>query len=317
ELGGGYQQSDLDSFLQSAGVAAPTVVAVPVDGASNSPSGDTGADVEVALDIEVVGAVAPGVKIAVYFAPNTDQGFYDAVTTAVHDQQNAPSVLSISWGQAESAWTTQAMDQMEQAFQQAAVAGVTVCVAAGDSGSSDGVNDGQAHVDFPSSAPHALACGGTSLTAQGTTWRSETVWDAGGGATGGGISAHFPLPSWQASAQVPPSANPGGAAGRGVPDVAGDADPATGYEIYVGGATQTVGGTSAVAPLWAGLVALCNASRGKAVGFLGSLVYPMLGTSAFHDVTTGTNGAYRAGAGWDACTGLGTPDGTALLAGLH
>ena len=317
ELGGGYTQSDLDAFFSTGGIAAPTVVAVSVDGAPNSPTGGTGADVEVTLDIEVIGALAPGMRIAAYFAPNTDQGFYDAVTTAVHDQQNAPAVLSISWGEAESAWSAQAMTQMEQAFQQAAAAGITVCVAAGDSGSSDGVGDGLAHVDFPASAPHALACGGTTLHAQGTAREGETVWDSGGGATGGGISAQFPVPSWQASAQVPPSANPGGETGRGVPDVAGDADPSTGYAIYGGGATQTVGGTSAVAPLWAGLVALCNQALGHDLGFLGAHIYPLLGQAAFHDITSGSNGSYQAGPGWDACTGLGTPDGTALLQALR
>ncbi|MBO0745803.1 MAG: S8/S53 family peptidase, partial [Candidatus Dormibacteraeota bacterium] len=160
ELGGGYTQSDINTFFQQAGVPTPTVVAVSVDGASNAPSGGTGADVEVALDIEVVGAVAPGIKMAVYFAPNTDQGFYDAVTTAVHDTANQPSAISISWGGPESSWTAQAMTQMEQAFQDAAAVGVTITVASGDSGSSDGVGDGLAHVDFPASAPHALGCGG-------------------------------------------------------------------------------------------------------------------------------------------------------------
>lgn len=316
ELGGGYTQSDLTTFFQQAGVAAPTVVAVSVDGASNAPSGGTGADVEVALDIEVVGAVAPGVKIAVYFAPNTDQGFYDAITTAVHDTTNQPSVISISWGGPESSWTAQAMTQMEQAFQDAAAVGVTVAAASGDSGSSDGVGDGMAHVDFPASAPHALGCGGTKLTSSGTTWRQDVVWNEGGGATGGGVSVQFPLPSYQSSAKVPVSANPVGAAGRGVPDVAGDADPATGYAIFVGGQTQTVGGTSAVAPLWAGLTVLLNEHLGKPGGFLNPQLYALLGSSSFHQVTSGSNGAYSAGPGWNPCCGLGTPEGQNLLSSL-
>jgi kumamolisin len=316
ELGGGYTSSDLDAFFQQAGLPTPTVVAVPVDGAANSPSGGTGADVEVALDIEVVGAVAPGTRIAVYFAPNTDQGFYDAVTTAIHDTTNQPSVISISWGGPESSWTTAAMTQMEQAFQDAAAVGVTVTVASGDSGSSDGVGDGLAHVDFPASAPHALGCGGTRLTANGTTWEQDVVWNEGGGATGGGVSVQFPLPSYQGSAGVPVSVNPGGQAGRGVPDVSADADPSTGYAIYVGGQTQGVGGTSAVAPLWAGLTLLLNEHLGKAAGFVNPQLYGLLGTGAFHQVTSGSNGAYSAGPGWNACCGLGTPEGQNLLTSL-
>lgn len=316
ELGGGYTESDITTFFRQAGLPAPTLVAVSVDGASNAPSGGAGADVEVTLDIEVAASVAPGIKVAVYFAPNTDQGFYDAATTAVHDTTNQPSVISISWGGPESSWTAQAMTQMEQAFQDAAAVGVTVTAASGDSGSSDGVNDGLAHVDFPASAPHALGCGGTKLTASGTTWEQDVVWNEGGHATGGGISVQFPLPSYQNSAHVPVSVNPGGTAGRGVPDVAGDADPATGYAVYVGGQTEGVGGTSAVAPLWAGLTVLLNEHLGKHAGFLNPQLYALLGSSAFHQVTSGTNGAYSAGPGWNACCGLGTPEGQNLLTSL-
>jgi kumamolisin len=315
ELGGGYRQSDIDSYFSGLGMATPRVSSVSVDGGTNSPSNPSGPDGEVALDIEVAGAVAPGVKIVVYFAPNTDQGFLDAVSAAVHDTANRPSVVSISWGGPESTWTTQAMNQMESTMAAAAAAGVTVCVAAGDSGSSDGVGDGQAHVDFPASAPHALGCGGTTLEGSGTSISSEVVWNdqPSGGATGGGVSAAFPVPPYQSAAHVPPSANPGGAPGRGVPDVAGDADPQTGYQVLVDGQSMVVGGTSAVAPLWSGLVALINASLGTQVGFLQPRIYGAAVAAGFHDITSGSNGAYSAGPGWDPCTGLGTPDGTALL----
>ena len=323
ELGGGYSASDLSTYFSGLGLATPTVTAVSVDGGTNAPGGS--ADAEVMLDIEVVGCVANGAHIAVYFAPNTDQGFLDAVTQAIHDTTNKPSVLSISWGGPESTWTAQAMTQMEQAFTDAATLGVTVTVAAGDNGSTDGVNDGQQHVDFPASAPHALACGGTTLELSGTATdpsiTSEVVWNdlsSGDGATGGGVSAQFPLPSFQASAGVPVSANPGGKAGRGVPDVAGDADPETGYAVRVDGSNTVVGGTSAVAPLWAGLVAVCNASLGRDVGYLNPTLYGLAPSSgAFHDITSGSNGAYQAKAGWDPCTGLGSPDGQALLTSLQ
>jgi kumamolisin len=317
ELGGGFQTSDLSTYFSGLGLSVPSVTAVPVDGGSNQPGKDTNADGEVMLDIEVVGAVANGAQIAVYFAPNTDQGFIDAVTTAVHDTTNSPSVISISWGGPEDSWTTQARTQMDQAFTDAGGLGITVTVAAGDGGSTDGATDGKQHVDFPASAPHALGCGGTSLHASGATISSETVWGgtASNGATGGGISTEFALPSYQADAKVPDNVDTG-KPGRGVPDVAGDADPQTGYQTLVDGSQQVVGGTSAVAPLWAGLVALLNQSLGAPLGFANPRLYDLLGTAAFHDITVGSNGAYSAGPGWDACTGLGSPDGTQLVSGL-
>ena len=316
ELGGGFSTDDLTTYFLRLGLTAPSVTAISVDGGQNSPGTDANADAEVMLDIEVVGAVAPDVAIAVYFAPNTDQGFIDALSTAVHDSAHKPSVISVSWGESEDAWSAQARTQMEQILTEAAGLGVTVTVASGDNGSADAVNDGQQHVDFPASAPHALACGGTSLRASGTTIDSETVWnDPGGGATGGGISRQFPMPSYQANASLPVNVDTR-AAGRGVPDVCGDADPQTGYVILVDGAEQTIGGTSAVAPLWAGLIARLDEQLGAPLGFMQPLLYPLLGGSSFHDISSGDNGSYSAGPGWDACTGLGSPDGTALAAAV-
>jgi kumamolisin len=254
----------------------------------------------------------------VYFAPNTDRGFLDAITTAIHDTQNKPSVISISWGGPEAAWTAQAMQQFDAAFQAAATLGITICVAAGDQGSGDGATDNLAHVDFPASSPHALACGGTSLTASRTAITSEVVWNDGpSSATGGGISGEFALPSYQDAAHVPPSANPGGTAGRGVPDVAGDADPDSGYQVRVDGENLVIGGTSAVAPLWAGLIALCNQKLAKPVGFVNPLLYGTLAAAGVcRDITSGNNGAYAAAVGWDACTGWGSPNGAQLLQAL-
>ena len=316
EMGGGFSTTDLATYFNSLGLSNPSVTAVSVDGGANSPGQDTNADGEVMLDIEVVGAVANDAAIAVYFAPNTDQGFIDALSTAVHDTTNKPSVISISWGQSEDAWSAQARNQMEQIFTEAAGLGVTVTVAAGDNGSTDSVTDGQQHVDFPASAPHALACGGTSLQASNGTISSESVWnDPGDGATGGGVSRQFALPSYQASANVPNNVD-SGTPGRGVPDVSGDADPGTGYRILVDGADQTIGGTSAVAPLWAGLIARLNQELGAPVGFVQPRLYTLLGTPAFQDITTGNNGSYSAGPGWDACTGLGSPNGTELASRL-
>jgi kumamolisin len=318
ELGGGFQLDDLTNYFRSLNINEPQVISVSVDGGANSPSTPDSADGEVMLDIEVAGAIAPSAKMVVYFAPNTDRGFLDAITTAVHDSANQPSVISISWGGPESQWTPQALTNFDEAFQAAAAMGVTVCVASGDNGSSDGVNDGNNHVDFPASSSFALACGGTTLQASNGQIVNETVWDnlpAGGGATGGGVSDAFPLPTWQDGFGVPPPTVQGG--GRGVPDVSGDADPATGYNILVDGENAVFGGTSAVAPLWAALVARMNQQIGKSVGFLNPQIYAQaVEPSGFHDVTDGNNGAFSAGPGWDPCTGLGSPDGARLLAAL-
>jgi len=320
ELGGGYNPSDLSNYWNQLNLTqTPTVSAVSVGNGSNSPTGDPGGpDGEVMLDIEVAGSIAPASKIVVYFAENTDAGFLNAITTAVHDDTNKPSVVSISWGGPESAWTQQAMTSMDQAFQSAAAMGVTVCVASGDDGSTDGVGDGLNHVDFPASSPNVLACGGTELVTSGNTITSETVWNElanSEGASGGGISDVFPLPSWQSAANVPPSANPSHNAGRGVPDVAGDADPTTGYVTLVDGNPDVIGGTSAVAPLWAGLIALINDSLGKPVGFVNPLLYQNP-NGDFNSITSGNNGAYSAGPGWNPCTGLGSPIGTQIAAAL-
>ena len=323
ELGGGYKKTDLKTYFSENGWVSCTLpdrlerFRGPRQEIS-PPAVRTDPTARCMLDIEVAGAVALKAKIVVYFTPNTSQGFLDAITHAVHDNVNKPSVISISWGGPESTWTGQAFQQFDQAFQAAAALGITVCVAAGDNGSSDGVDDGQAHVDFPASSPNVLACGGTRLNASGTTIASEVVWNEPNmGATGGGVSDEFPLPSYQETAGVPPSANPSKKVGRGVPDVAADADPATGYVVRVDGQDTVIGGTSAVAPLWAGLIARLNQALDKPVGFLNPTLYGLDPQSGvFRDITSGNNGAYSAGPGWDACSGLGVADGTKLLQAL-
>jgi kumamolisin len=318
ELGGGYNESDLTSFFSALKLATPSVSAISVDGAKNSPTGDPfGPDGEVELDIEVAGSIAPKAKIGVYFAPNTDQGFLDALTQAVHDSTLKPSVISISWGGPESTWTAQSKNAFESVCQDAATMGVTVLAASGDGGASDGESSGTLAVDFPASSPHVTGCGGTKLTGSGSTISGEQVWNELSnqeGATGGGVSEFFPLPIWQQGAGVP--AAPNSKTGRGVPDVAGNADPETGYRVFVDGSATVIGGTSAVAPLWAGLIALINQSRKQPIGFLNPLIYTQAAEASFHDITTGNNGGYDAGKGWDACTGLGSPDGTKLLQAL-
>jgi kumamolisin len=324
ELGGGYRTPDLNAYFRSLNLATPQVTAVSVDGGRNSPSLPWSADAEVMLDIEIAGAVAPGAAIAVYFAPNSEQGFVDAISAAVHDSVNKPSVISISWGAPEADWSEQGLQAMDQAFQAAAALGVTVCCAAGDAGSSDqnpqnGTPDGLAHADFPASSPYVLACGGTRLSANGGAIGSETVWndDPQTSATGGGVSDVFDLPAWQDSAGVPRSSNAGARVGRGLPDVAGNASPATGYRVRVDFLNFVVGGTSAVSPLWAGLVARFNQRLETPVGWLNPQLYGLVaGTGSFRDITSGNNSAYAAAPGWDPCTGWGSPIGSRLLEAL-
>ena len=320
ELGGGERTADLTTYFSGLGLAqSPKVTVMSVDHGKNHPTGDAnGPDGEVMLDIEVVGAVAPQARIAVYFAGNTDAAFLDAVTTAIHDATNKPSVISISWGKAESSWTQQSMTAFDSAFQDAATMGITVCVASGDNGSSDDVQDGADHVDFPASSPHVLACGGTRLQVAGNAITAETVWNdgPGAGAGGGGVSGFFPLPACEDGLQVKRTS--GGTAAlrnRGVPDVCGDADPASGYDVRVDGNDTVVGGTSAVAPLWAGLIARINAKNGKSVGFINPKLYAA--PSALRDITDGNNGDFAASPGWDACTGLGSPIGPKVAAALR
>jgi kumamolisin len=311
ELGGGYRPADLQQYFHGLNLRIPPVRAVLVDHANNRPSTPNSADAEVMLDIEIAGAVANGASLAVYFTSNTARGFQDALSTAVHDQLHTPSVLSISWGSAEETWSDQSMECFDQVAQEAALLGITIIVASGDNGSSEGMANNQNHVDFPASCPHVLGVGGTRLIAAGNnTIHSETVWNDGpaGGASGGGYSNVFERPEWQASVVTMPT--------RGVPDSSGDADPDTGYNILVDGELAIIGGTSAVAPLWAGLIARCNQLLGTRLGFLNPTLYAINQNNGFRDITQGNNGAFPATPGWDPCTGLGTPIGNRLVQAL-
>ena len=337
ELGGGFHSQELTTYFQNLGIATPPSVTAATypNGGTNSPGTNAldpnNPDVEVMLDIEVSGAVAPGAKIVVYFAPDaTDQSFLGVMNAIISDTVNRPNIVSISWGGSEDSATTQFQNEFDQLLQSAASLGMTVCVAAGDSGSADFAADdpnwdGKAHVDFPASDPFVLACGGTQLTASSTTITKEVVWDDGkNDGTGGGVSRVFALPSYQQNAGVPPAADPAGPVMRGVPDVAGDAAPASGYRIICDGTSfpdpaqglPPVGGTSAVAPLWAGLIARINQGLNKPAGFINPLLYAAPANTAFRDITQGNNGDYNAGAGWDPCTGLGSPNGQNLLKAL-
>jgi subtilase family serine protease len=270
---------------------------VSVDDTKNSkcdPKND--ADGEVALDIQVAGAayaVATGkaANIRVYWS----QDITKAIIAATAD---GCDVCSISWGADEASWGAAAGDALEQAAIAATSAGMVVFAASGDNDSSDG-GPGRANVDLPASAPHVIGCGGTHKphTGEETVWNNNPRKTTGEG-TGGGYSTLFPMPSWQAGAPHGP--------GRMVPDMAANADPNTGYEIILYDASTVVGGTSAVAPLCAGLFA----SFGTKLGFVTPELY--LNSACFTDITRGDNGAFRARTGVDPCTGLGSPLGEIL-----
>jgi kumamolisin len=338
EFGGGYFQSDLQQFCQLANVAMPKVVAVSTDRISTSKR--DGAEGEVMLDVEVVAGVCPKATIVVYFAHFTEHGWITILDAAMQDKTHNPGVLSVSWGFAEDAliWTQQAMTQVNEALKEAALLGITICVAAGDDGSSDAITDGHAHADFPASSPYVLAVGGTTIANNGVN-QPDICWKEGdglradnGGSTGGGVSAVFPRPNWQEGITIQ-SVNPGAIAGRCIPDIAANADwNASPYLLVVDGSAQPNGGTSAATPLWASLITLINQKRGagKRIGYLTPLLYQTasggvggqtIGKAGCTDVTSGDNntasvGGYQAGNGYDAVSGWGTPNGQALLAAL-
>lgn len=317
ELGGGYLQSDLETFFQTLNLPIPEVRSVSVLSGVNNPNKDGGADTEVALDIQVAGAAAPGARIVVYFAPNTEEGFLQAVMAAIHDVDNRPSILSISWGAAESAWTEQAMLAMNDAFQIAASIGMSVFAAAGDDGVNDNVNNFKAHVDFPASSPFVTACGGTNLRIENGE-RIEVAWHTEfQGATGGGISNFFDRPDYQQNIYIPPNRS-SLKDGRGLPDVSAVADPSTGYATFVNGSWLTIGGTSAVSPLYAGLTARINQRLGRSIGLINPKIYQSGMAVGFNDIVSGNNSSlfvrgYQAREGWDPVTGWGTPGGNNLL----
>jgi len=328
ELGGGFRTSDLKAFFHEIGSPLPSVVAVAVDGGRNASTGDpNSADGEVMLDIEVAGAVVPNAKFAIYFAPNNngDQGFLAAISAAIHDAERNPGVISISWGGPESAADQQGIEAFHELFLAAQGLGITICAASGDHGTADEDAqdwDGKIHVDHPAVDDLVLGCGGTQIDVNGNdvVWNDGTPFDknvpgGGGWAGGGGISEIITVPAYQQNANLPVSLdnnNPG----RGVPDIAMSA---TNYFTRVDSSEGPSGGTSAVAPLMAALVTRLNQAKQKNVGFLNPLLYANAANGIVHDVTVGTNAivntikGYNAGPGWDACSGLGTPDGTAIL----
>lgn len=334
----GYYPSDVTDYFTTPlgigpGYTPPALTDIGVNGSSNTPGGFD--DIEVALDIQVAGAAAQGAHINVYFTTWDENGWVLAIKRAVHPKpgERRPSVVSISWGWSEFdsygalTWTQAVMDAVSATFQEAAMFGITVFAASGDDGSSAGIFGPTAHVAFPESDPWVTSVGGTTIGNVAGSSFTEVTWVAAGsggaefGTTGGGVSDAYPLPFWQHHHNVPLSVNPGHRKGRGVPDIAGYA---SGYSIvYAGAPVPGVQGTSEAAPLYAALIALINAHLGERVGYLNPTLYSEHCKHSFRDIADGRNNAefgvpgYTSVAGWDACTGLGSLKGHALLKALE
>jgi kumamolisin len=302
ELGGGFKISDLNTYWNAIGLTKikPTVVAIPVNGGTNNPS-NINASYEVMLDIEVVGGVCPNSAIRVYFAPNTTQGFYNAIAQAISDKCNT---ISISWGAAESYWSTSTLNAYNNLFATAVAKGINVCCASGDNNANDGTNS--ITTDFPASSPNVVACGGTKLVCSTLNYNglgtAETVWktDFQTG-TGAGVSSFFTVPNYQKN-NIPsyPSIY------RAIPDLVGNADPATGWLVYMNKRNYVIGGTSAVAPMASAYIARIGVKK-----FINPIIYANHGTG-FHDIINGNNNNYSAGNSWDICTSYGSINGSVL-----
>ncbi|MDA8334215.1 MAG: S8 family serine peptidase [Peptococcaceae bacterium] len=316
EFGSGCSRSDIDTFVRSfQGIFDYDLHFVSLDGADNN--GDASPDdMEATLDIEWVLAMAPSVRIVVYEAPGVrtygefGRNLLAVLRYVVNDRVHKPSVISISYGDAEENFIDAGYAEVENVLTQAAAKGISVFISSGDQGAYGSHRlDGEKvpRVDFPASCPHAMAVGGTSLAVNPYAETAWTYWGPrNGGATGGGFSRLFPAPYYQLSHLVRYKET-----GRGVPDVAAVADPANGCQVVFEGRPQVVGGTSLSAPIWAGITALVNQATGKRAGLFTPALYQ--NASPMRDITQGNNNfnsvlGYQAGPGWDPCTGLGSPD---------
>lgn len=307
QLRGVFNPSDFDQCMRAQGLTAARPIVKRVDNAAVEHEIQTTKDLEAALDLQIIGSLAPGARTVVYEAPDDERGFLDAIRVALFDEENAPSVLSISYGWPEHLWTPVALAILDDLFTVAALAGVSVFCSSGDNGAELDY-DGKPHVLAPASSPFAVACGATVLPPNAGA--QELAWER----TGGGFSERFEVPEWQDVARTCASHHRVNA-GRGVPDVAGQEQP--GYYVVMDGAELAMGGTSAIAPMWAALTARINQGLGAPIGFFSPILYRRSDEQLFVDVTTGNNGRFQAGAGWDPCTGLGVPVGMAIEKALR
>lgn len=303
ELGGGYLLSDIIIYFGILGInTTPNITSVSVDGATNNPSSNNDENIEVILDIEIIASLVPNADIRVYFAPNTLQGFYNAILAAVND---GCGIVSISWGSLEADVPTNILYSFDSLFRYAKDNNVTILAASGDDGSINGVVGN--NVNFPSSNPFVISCGGTTLIANNDVIVQEISWAQ----SGSGISQYFNIPEYQ---KVLPLNILGVLNGkRGSPDVCGNADPNTGYILYSASEDGNfiVGGTSCVAPLWAALIAKINQKLGFNVGFANPVLYS--NENMYNDILVGDNGDFINGVGWDLVSGWGSPNGNLIM----
>ncbi len=307
QLDGTFAPDDFAACMTAQGISRALPVRKSVDDTGVAHEHATAKDLEAALDVQIVGALAPGATIVSYEAPDTERGFLDAIRVALFDDDPALTVLSISYGWPEQLWTPVALNVLEDLFALAALIGVSVFCSSGDNGA-ELDEQGRPHVVAPASSPFALACGATTIADPGDA--SETAWEK----TGGGFSERFDVPEWQDVAR-PLAQRYGAAAGRGVPDVAAQQHP--GYYVVVDGVELAMGGTSAVAPMMAALTARIGQRLGARPGFFAPLLYARRREDLFGAVLDGGNGTYEAGADWSPCTGLGVPNGVAIEAALR
>jgi kumamolisin len=314
----GYTASDITHYESSFGLPNVPLQNVLIDGATGAAG--SGA-VEVTLDIELQIALAPNAsKIIVYEGPNSGQGLIDTYNRIATD--NLAKTISTSWGLAESNGNSSFFNTENSIFKQMATQGQSIFAAAGDSGAYD--NGSTLSVDDPASQPYVTGVGGTKLTTSGAggAWSSETTWNSGGSGGGGGISSYWAIPTYQSQTGVVTSASGASSTMRNVPDVSLDADPNSGYSIYVKNGWSIYGGTSCGAPLWAAFTALVNQQRATVskgtLGFANPALYAVgIGANFakdFHDIADGsTNRYYKAVTGYDLATGWGTFNGINLL----
>lgn len=318
QFGGGLDFSDNAKYYENHNYKTPEIHVTGVDGASNAPGGSD--DDEVALDSQIIGVIAPDAKQQIIFAHNTDQGFLDAITRATFPEsgESQNSAISLSWGSPESSWAPETMQAMNRALKFAALKGISVFVAAGDDGAVDRSKDGRLNVDFPASSPWVTGVGGTRIYPEKDL---EIVWNEGGtqseSTTGGGVSEVFPLPTFQKNSGVPLNGNKTGRAGRGVPDIAGNAANNSGYLIRVDGHETVRGGTSAAAPLYAALAMRVNSAIQQPMGYINPFLYQQSNREMFRDITEGKNNGYFASSGWDANSGLGSINGEKFLSAMR
>lgn len=321
EPAGGYRSDDLAKACEAMRIPVPQILDIDVGNGRNTPGINAKADAEVALDIQVVAGVAPEARIVVYFTELSEPGLVAGVSRAVHGPER-PHVIIITWGEPETSWPGESRLGLDPVLQDAVRLGITVLATAGDDLAWERMGGDKVYVNYPASSPYVLGCGGTSisLSADRTAIVNEVVWnDRGLRGTGGGISEEYLVPAFQAGAHMPGSLNDG-KAGRGVPDVAAAAAQVNGYRMFLNGGPIIASGTSAVAPLWGAFIALLNAERGHALGFVNDRLYQL--PNLLKPITAGDNIdavsglGYRAGPGWNACTGLGTPNGAAIIAAL-